>query len=177
VSISKDKKISIEEIIPPYGSSCGGFGVNREFEELLRTLSNLSMDNLKEIRLQFPKQWDKIVYSVFETGKFYMDPSSRYKTTVVIKGKIRSYLEEKAGKNMEQLVKDFKDFKLEWNESGSELILPYRAMSSLFQPIISRIHQVIRTVLNKCANVNEIILVGGFNYDWGIWWKAEPVYQ
>ena len=162
VTVSKDKEVSIEEIFPPHGSSCGGFGVNREFEELLRILSNLSLENLKEVKLKFPKQWDKIIYSSFETGKTYTDPSSRYETTVEIKGRVRSYFEEKSGKKMEQLVKDCQDFKLEWDDDSDGLVLPYRTMSSLFQPIISRIHQVIKTVLNKCSSINEIVLVGGF---------------
>ena len=162
VTVSRDKEISIEELLPPHGSSCGGFGVNREFEELLRILCNLSQENLKEVKLKFPKQWDKMVYSAFELGKTYTDPSSRFQATVEIKGRVRSYFEEKSGKNMEQLVKDCRDFKLEWDDENDGLVLPHRTMCSLFQPIISRIHQVIRTVLSKCSKINEIILVGGF---------------
>ena len=163
VTAGRDKdNISIEEIFPPHGSSCGGFGVNREFEELLRILSNLSLENLTELKLKFPKQWDKIMYSSFETGKIFTDPESRFETTVEIKGRVRSYFEEKSGKNMDMLAKNCKDFKLEWDDDNDGLVLTYRTMSSLFQPIISRIYEIIKVVLDKCDDINHIILVGGF---------------
>ena len=65
---------------------------------------------------------------------------------------------------MEQLAKEYKDYKVEWNDKDNGLSLPYTTMYSLFQPVLSRINEVIKKVLQKseCNEIDEIILVGGF---------------
>ena len=61
--MTKDEngEISIEELIPPHGSSSGGFQINYELKKLFCELCNLSMQDMDEIKTKYVKEWNKII--------------------------------------------------------------------------------------------------------------------
>lgn len=166
--MTKDKngEISIEELIPPHGSSSGGFQINYELEKLFCELCNLSIQDMDEIKTKYAKEWNKII-DEFELSKTYVNPDSNHfiETGITIEDKIYEYIKQKSGKTMTQLTEMYKNHKVGWTADDEKtLLLPYSTMYSLFQPVISRISVVIKTVLQKpeCYKVDEIVLVGGF---------------
>lgn len=162
---NENGEISIKELAPPHGSSSGGFEINNELENLICELCNLSIQDMGEIKTKYSKEWNKTI-DTFELAKTYVDPDETFVANITLPKKIYKYIEQKSGKTMEQLTKQYKNHKVEWDDDDDDkgLILPYTTMYSLFQPVISRISVVIKTVLQKpeCSKVNEIILVGGF---------------
>ena len=160
-----DGDISIVELVAPQGSSSGSFDVNHQFENLLCKVFKLRPEDLQEVKKQFSKQWDKMIYDEFEAAKQLTDPDSPHLEGVIeINDKLKRHFEEKLNKNMKELVTNYKDHEIVWNDKTDTFILPYATMYSLFQPAISRITFLIKEVLQKaeCAEVDEIVLVGGF---------------
>ena len=160
---NKNGEISIEELAPPHGSSSGGFEINNELEKLICELCNLSIQDMDEIKTKYSKEWNRII-DTFELAKTCVDPNEALVANITLPKKICKYIEQKSGKTMEQLTKEYKSHKVQWDDDDEVLVLPYTTMYSLFQPVISRISVVIKTVLRKleCSKVTEIILVGGF---------------
>ena len=161
----EDGDISIVELAPPQGSSSGSFEVNKQFENLLCKLFNLSPESVQEVKKKFSKQWDKMIYDEFETSKQNTNPKNPHIHGVIeINEKLKKYFEKKLENEMKVIVANYKDHQIDWNDEDDTLILPYTTMYSLFQPAISRITFLIKEVLQKpeCAEVDEIVLVGGF---------------
>ena len=165
--MTKDEngEISIEELVPPHGSSSGGFEINHELEKLFRELCNLSIQDMDEMKTKYSKDWNKII-DEFELSKTYVNPNPNdfFGTDIKLADKIYEYIEQKSGETIKELAKKYRNHKVEWIDDEKTLSLPYTTMYSLFQSVISRISVVIKTVLQKpeCSKIDEIVLVGGF---------------
>ena len=111
---SADGKITIEEIHQAHGGPHGGFAVNTEFEKLLKSLFQLSNEDMDKIKKLHSRPWSKLVYEDFEGNK-----CSDQVTTEITTEIHKNILEEvKAitGKNIEELVAQYKDHEVEWDK-------------------------------------------------------------
>ena len=162
---TSDGNVSIEEIHQAHGGPHGGFVVNDEFEKMLEKMFQLTGEGLfDELKNKFPRPWIKLMYKEFEFSKCRIDSKSPTPITIGFQSKMLSYIAEKTGKDITQLVKEYTRHKVEWDEDDDGLVLPFSTINSLFAAVISQIIMSIKQVLKKpeCHCVEKIILVGGF---------------
>ena len=161
---TSDGKVSIEEIHQAHGGPYGGFIVNDEFERMLERLFQLTKEGIDELKSKFPRPWIKLMYKEFEISKCQIDSKSPAPITITFPPKMLSYIAEKTGKDITQLVEEYTRHKVEWDEDDDGLVLPFSTVNSLFQPVVFQIIMAIKQVLKKpeCQCVEKIILVGGF---------------
>jgi len=64
---------------------------------------------------------------------------------------------------MEQLIRNYNDKNVEWDDEESEIILHFPAMENLFKPVLNDINCLIKKVLVKpsCRQINIMLLVRG----------------
>ena len=158
-------EIFIEEIHKVHGGPYGGFAVNDEFEKLLQKMFQLTTEELEFIKRKFAQKWTKLAATDFENAKYAVDPDNTHTPcTIALSPDLCSGINNLKHKTVVQLVKEYKQHTLEWDEDNNELIIPYGTMKSLFLPIIAKIGTVIEDVLQKpeCKLINQILLVGGF---------------
>ena len=160
---TSDGQVSIGEIHQAHGGPYGGFAVNDEFEKMLEKLFQLTKEGIDEVKHEFARLWIKLIYKDFEDAKCQIDSKST-SITLDLKGKMLAYLEKKTGKDIVQLVEEYKSHKIEWDDDDDGLVLPFSTINSLFIPVISQIITAIRQVLRKpeCQCIEKILLVGGF---------------
>ena len=79
--------------------------------------------------------------------------------------KLYKYVERASGRNITELVSNYKNFTIEWDEDEENLVLPSDLMCSLFHPVINQIICVIDDVLKapECRSIEKISMVGGFS--------------
>ena len=159
-----DGQVSIEEIHQAHGGPHGGFVVNDEFEKMLGNLFQLTKEGIDAVKQKFSRAWVKLIYKEFEESKCQFDSKSPTPITITLPSRIVSYVEEKTGKTMTELVTEYTSHKVEWDNDDGDLVLPYSTINSLFIPVISQIATAIKQVLRKpeCHCVEKILLVGGF---------------
>ena len=160
---TSDGNVSIEEIHQAHGGAHGGFVVNDEFEKLLERMFQLTEEGIDEFKNKYPRSWTKL-FTEFEASKCRTDSKSPTPITIVFQSKMLSYIAEKTGKDITQLVEEYTRHKVEWDEDDDGLVLPFSTINSLFAAVISQIIISIKQVLRKpeCHCVEKIILVGGF---------------
>ena len=158
-----DGKISIEEIHKVHGGLYGGFGVNDEFENLLKGVFQFSSEEMNKLKTKYSRQWFKFIHEDFEYSKCC---TTSDEITLIISKTITKYVEEKTHKTMEQLVGEYKYHKIQWfnDEEEESLVLPVSTLKALYLPVISHITNAIGEVLKKpeCKIIEQILLVGGF---------------
>ena len=161
---TSDGKVSIEEIHQAHGGPFGGFIVNDEFERMLEKLFQLKKEGINELKSKFPRPWVKLMYKEFEFSKCQTDSKSPTAITINFQSKMLSYIVEKTGKDITQLVEEYTHHKVEWDVDDDGLVLPFSTVNGLFQPVVLQIIMAIKQVLKKpeCQCVEKIILVGGF---------------
>ena len=160
-----NKEVCIEEIHRAHGGPYGGFAVNDEFAKMLQKMFQLTTEELERIKRKHPQKWTKLAATDFENAKYTVDPKNTHATcSIMIPSDLCTSIESVKGKSIAQLVGEYKQHKLEWDDEDSELVIPYSTMNSLFAPIMAKINAVIEDVLQKpeCKLVNQILLVGGF---------------
>ena len=158
-------EVSIEEIHKAHGGPHGGFLVNDEFEKMLQNVFQLTIDELKGIKTKHPQQWTKLLATEFETAKYAVDPKDTNTTfTVHFPTILCTSIEKLKSKTVVELVEEYKENDLEWEDDNNELVIPFSTMKRLFSPIIDKIGEVIKDVLQNpdCKEIDKIILVGGF---------------
>ena len=160
---TSDGKINIEEIHRAHGGLYGGFGVNDEFENLLKDVFQFSSEEIKKLKTQFSRQWFKFIHEDFEYAKCC---TTSDEITLIMPKTITKYVQETTSKSMEQLVTEYKCHKVQWfkDEEGDSLILPLHTLKALYSPVIHHITNAIDEVLKKpkCKVIEQILLVGGF---------------
>ena len=158
-----DGKIYIDEIHKAHGGLYGGFGVNDEFENLLKDVFQFSSEEIKKLKTKYSRQWFQFIHDDFEYSKCC---TTADEITLVMPQAITKYVQEKTNKSMEQLVSEYKCHEVQWfkDEEEESLILPLSTLKALYSPVISRITDVIGEVLKKpeCKVIEQILLVGGF---------------
>lgn len=161
---SSDGKVSIDEIHQAHGGPHGGFVVNDEFENMLEKLFQLTKDDFNQLKTKFARTWIKVVYKEFELSKCRVDSKSPTPITISFPSKMLSYIKEKTGKDITQLVEEYTRHKVEWDDEDEGLVLHFSTVNSLFAPVVSEIVQAIKQVLEKpeCQCIEKILLVGGF---------------
>ena len=155
----------IEEIYKVHGGPYGGFAVNEEFERMLQKMFQLTTEELELIKRKYALKWTKLAATDFENAKYAVDPNNTHTPcTITLSPDLCSGIKNLKHKTVAQLVEEYKQHTLEWDEENNELIIPYSTMRSLFVPIIAKIGTVIEDVLQKseCKPINQILLVGGF---------------
>ena len=163
--IKQDGNIVINDIAPPHGGNCGGFAVNDQFEKLLITILNISSEKFKQLKIKCAIQWNKLMNENFEGSKITLDPDDKYSAiSLQVPSKIYDEIEKITGKPFEDLIDEYGDENIEWDEDECGIILNYSAVDKLFQPVLDEICKLIRTVLAKeeCNEIKTILLVGGF---------------
>ena len=157
-----DGTITIEEIHKVHGGLYGGFGVNDEFENLLKGLFQLSTEEMKKMKMKYSRHWFKFIYEDFEYSKCY----TAGEITLDIPQTIIKYVQETTGKSMKQLESEYKGHKVYWHQDEEEenLILPVSSLKALYSPVISHVTNAISEILKKpnCKIIEQILLVGGF---------------
>jgi len=78
--------------------------------------------------------------------------------------KICDEIKKIAGKSIEELIDDYGDENIQWDDDDFAIVLSYPVIDKLFEPVLDEICILIETVLAKpeCAEVKTILLVGGF---------------
>ena len=161
----QDGNIVINDIAPPHGGNCGGFAVNDQFEKLLITILNISSEKFKQLKIKCAIQWNKLMNESFEGSKIILDPDDKSSAiTLQVPSKIYDEIEKITGKPFEDLIDEYGDENIEWDDDECGIILNYSAVDKLFQPVLDEICKLIRTVLAKeeCNEIKTILLVGGF---------------
>ena len=160
-------EVLIEEIHQADTNTCGGFGVNIEFEKMLQQLFQLTEEGIREVKTLFHWRWTRLICTEFEGYKFLLTSYSAddiYGSSICIPVKLLSYLQKKAGKDITQLIKEFTHYQLTWDDEEDCLVLPFDTMHSLFKPVISKLIMFIKFALKNadCQHINKIVLVGDF---------------
>ena len=161
---TSDGKISIDEIHRAHGGLYGGFGVNDEFENLLKDIFQFSSEEIKKLKTKYYRQWFKFIHENFEFSKCC---TTSDEITLFMPPTIIKYIQKETGKSMEQLVSEYKSHEVQWftdDEEEESLILSLSTLKALYSPVICRITNVIGEVLKKpeCKVIEHILLVGGF---------------
>jgi len=158
---SADGKFTIEEIHQAHGGPYGGFAVNAEFEKLLKGLFQLSNEDMEKIKRQCSRQWSKLVYEDFEDDKCTNQVNTEI--TTAIHKNILKEVKAITGKNIEDLVAEYKRHGVEWDECEG-LVIKSDAIYNLFLPVITQIVTAIDQVLKNLSVIvlKKILLVGGF---------------
>lgn len=157
--------ILINDIVAPHGGNCGGFAVNDQFEKLLIDILKISPEKFQQLKIDFAVQWNTLMNKNFEKSKITLDPEDELSSiTLEVPSKIYKEIEKVAGKPFEELIDDYGDENIEWDEDESAIILNYSVIDKLFEPVLSEICELIKTVLAKTEynKVKTILLVGGF---------------
>ena len=172
-----DGTISIEEIHKVHGGLYGGFGVNDEFENLLKGVFQFSSEEIKKLKMKYSRQWFKFIYEDFEFSKSY----TAGEITLEIPQIIIKYVQETTGKSMEQLANEYKGHEVRWNNDEEEenLILPVSCLKALYSPVISHVTNAIGQILKKpeCKVIEQILLVGGFAESDFLFHKVEQAFS
>ena len=159
---SADGKITIEEIHQAHGGPYGGFAVNVEFEKLLKALFQLSNEDMEKIKKQHSRPWTKLIYEDFEGNK--CSDQVHTEITTGIHKNILKEVKAITGKNIEDLVAEYKRHEVQWDDEEEGLVIQSDVIYSLFLPVITHIIAAIDQVLKKpeCQYIEKILLVGGF---------------
>ena len=158
-------RILINDIAPPHGSNCGGFAVNDQFEKLLIAILKISPEKFQQLKIDYAVLWNTLMNENFEKNKITLDPEDELSSiTLEVPAKIYKEVEKVAGKPFEKLIDDYGDEDIEWDEDEVAIILNYSVIDKLFEPVLDKICELIKTVLAKteCNEVKTILLVGGF---------------
>ncbi|XP_065885763.1 heat shock 70 kDa protein 12A-like isoform X2 [Dysidea avara] len=157
--------IYIEELSHPEGGNCAGFAVNDQFEKMINNIINVPVAQFHQLKINCSVQWAKLINDGFEAAKPLLDPDDASTPfTLVLHKNICNEIEKITGKSMEQLVKNYYNRNIEWDDDERAIVLHYRAMYNIFKPVLNDICSLITRVLAKpsCKQVNTILLVGGF---------------
>ena len=157
--------IVINDIAPPHGGNCGGFAVNDQFEKLLLDILKISPEKFQQLKINCAVQWNTLMNETFEENKTTIDPKDNFSSiTLNVPLMIYNEIKNIAGKSLEELIGDYGDENIEWDEDESAIILNYSVIDKLFEPVLDEICKLIKAVLakNECNEVKTILLVGGF---------------
>ena len=117
VRASPDAALEVDEVHKIYGGSCGSFAVNAEFEKLLLDIFSTGTDiSLSDIKEQCGAAWSKLLYEDFESSKCSF---KNQKINVNILKSIHTYVKEKSGKTVEELIGDYKK---KWDTTYSSVV-------------------------------------------------------
>ena len=161
----KHENIYIEELSHPEGGNCAGFAVNDQFEKLIKNILQVPPAQFSQLKVNCSAQWAKLINDDFEAAKVILDPhATSTPITLTLHRKLCREIEKITGKLMEQLVKNYYDRNVQWDDDESAIVLHYPAMYNIFKPVLNDICSLIKKVLSKpsCKQVNTILLVGGF---------------
>ena len=158
--------IIIENLVPPHGGHCGGFAVNDQFEKLMQNILNIPAETFKQLKINCAVQWTLLIQRHFEENKVTLDPKTILETAMCVEivPKICEEVEKVTGKSFEELIADYGDENIEWDDDESAILLYCCAVDKLFEPVLNDISTLIKSVLVKqeCNEVNTILLAGGF---------------
>ena len=152
----------IKELTRVHGGDLGGFAVNDKFEEMFVKMSELSDDEVTEMKQRFPDKWTKLI-NEFEKCKASNEKVER---TIAVPKEIRKHVEQKREESMEILVNRYHTHAIKWDPGENELILFYSTLRTLNEFIIHRICLKIKQALDSCPkkhSIQTIVLVGGFS--------------
>ena len=87
------------------------------------------------------------------------------KISVPVPIKVFEYIEKLSGRSMSQLLNEYTQYNIEWDESYEALVLPSELMCSLFDLIVNQVIHVIDDVLKapECSLIKKVLMVGGFS--------------
>ena len=159
----QDGNIVIDYIAPPHGGNCGSFAVNDQFEKLLINILKISSENFKLLKVNCAVQWNKLMNEEFEESKINLN--DKFSTiTLQMPLKICKEINKITGKPFEDLIDEYGDENIEWDEDDCGIILNYPIIDQLFKSVLDEICVLIKTVLAKeeCNEIKTILLVGGF---------------
>ena len=157
--------IAVENLIPPHGGNCGGFAVNDQFENLMHSILNISSEKIKELKHNCAVQWTLLINRHFEENKVTHGLNNvNTPMYLTIHKKIRTEIKSVTGKTFEELISDYSDENIQWDDDESAVILNNSAVEKLFEPVLNDICRLVKSVLVKheCSEVKTILLVGGF---------------
>lgn len=156
-----NKTMYVDEVHKVHGGPCGSFAVNKNFENFLKELLQISDS---EILTSFEQQWNTLVYYDFEETKCSFGPNDNT-IMVVIPEKICSYIDSEKSTSVEELVNSYPNGSLEWDDDEGGIVIPHDIMQGFFKPVFDQIICHIDNILKtpECnKSVTKIILVGGF---------------
>ena len=158
------KNVIINELVFPTGGECGGFAINDQFEILLQKIFKMSRDAFMKLKNNCPVHWNKMINDDFEASKLQVDPQQRVPLTVDVPKPIRKEISKITGKNIEDLIKSYKNRDIQWDPDDSAIVLNYPAVLRLFNPVINEIYLLIKGVLTikHCQCITAVLMVGGF---------------
>ena len=157
--------IAVENLIPPYGGNCGGFAVNNQFENLIHNILNISSEKFKKLKQNCAVQWILLINREFEEDKVTYDLNGvDTPMNLILHSKISTEIKNITDKTIEELIDDYGDENIEWDEDESAIVLNSCAVKRLFEPVLDDICELIKSVLLKqgCNEIKTILLVGGF---------------
>ena len=175
----QDGNIVIDDIAPPHGGNCGGFAVNDQFEKLFIKILQISSEKFKQLKINCAVQWSKLMNERFEGSKITLDPNDKFSAiTLQVPLKLYNEIEKITGKPLEDLIDEYGDENIEWDEDESGIILNYSAIDELFEPVLDEICKLIITVLAKeeCHDIKTILLVGGFAESKNLFQRIEATF-
>ena len=156
-------EVLIDTIYQVHTDTCGSDRVNDEFEKMLVQLFQLTEEEIHEVKTKFNRYWEHLICKEFEDYKYrydYRDPVM----SINIHYKLLSYFEEKAGKDITQLIEECTHYQLDWDDEESSLVIPYNTLYSIFTAVISKIIMFIKFVLKRadCQHITKVLLAGDF---------------
>ena len=175
----QDGHIVINDIAPPHGGNCGGFAVNDQFEKLLIEILNISPEKFKQLKINCAVQWNTLMNEKFEHSKITLDPDDEFSAiTLQVPTKIYDEIKKITGKPLEDLIDEYGDENIEWDEDEPGFVLNYPVIEKLFKPVLDEICVLIKTVLAKkeCDEIKTILLVGGFAESENLFQRIETTF-
>ena len=156
--------ILIDYIAPPHGGNCGGFAVNDELEKLMMDTFKIPAEKFKQLKVSCAAKWHTLMNQQFEEFKTMLKPNDQLSITLELPLIICKEINKITGKSLKELIDDFGDENIEWDDDNSAIILKCPTIDKLFKPVLDDICTLIKTVLAKkeCSEIKIILLAGGF---------------
>ena len=158
--------IYIEELSHSEGGNCGGFAVNDQLEKLLLDIFKITLPQFNQLKVNCSIQWIKMMNEDFESYKLMLDPDDNSTPlNLEFHTKICTQIEQLTDKSIEDLVEDYGEEDIEWDEDDSYLVLRVPVIHKIFQPVLDDVCKLIKKVLKKpsCQQIGIVLLVGGFS--------------
>jgi len=150
----------------PEGGNCGGFAVNDLLEKLLLDIFKITLQQFNQLKINCSVQWVKMMNEDFESYKLMLDPDDHsLPLNLEFHTKICTQIEQLTGKSIEDLVEDYDEENIEWDEDESSLVLHVPVIHKIFQPVLDDVCKLVKKVLEKpsCQQIGIVLLVGGFS--------------
>ena len=161
-----DGKFHFEELYKTCRSQYGICAISNMLEKMLQKLFQLTTEDIWEFKTKFPYFWRNMIppnsQFIDYVDDYFKISAKNCQMPVYLSIYFLKFVENKTGKDIKHLIKDYQSNEIEFDDEDPALVLSKTIAHSLCLPVMSHIIMAISQVLKKpeCACVKKIILIG-----------------